>query len=53
MTHEQLVAICGTLVVLLGVSETLPFVKRVKSNGWGQLLIAALRAIAATKPTRR
>jgi hypothetical protein len=53
MTHDQLVALCGVLVVLLGVSESLPFMRRIKSNGWAQLLIAAIRAVAATKPSRR
>lgn len=50
MTPEQLSAICGVLVVLLGVSEALPFIKSIKANGWGQLLIAVLRAVAAQKP---
>lgn len=49
MTPEQLSALCGVLVVLLGVSETLPFISAIKSNGWGQLLIAAIRAIAAKR----
>ncbi len=46
MTVEQLSALCGVLVVLLGVSETLPFMRRVKANGWAQILIAVIKAIA-------
>jgi hypothetical protein len=38
--------------VLLGVSESLPFIKGIKANGWGQLLIAVVRAIA-TQPRKR
>lgn len=49
MSIEQLAAICGVLLVLLSVSEALPFVQAIKANSWGQLLIAVLRAIAATK----
>lgn len=49
MTSDHLVAICSTLVVLLGVSEALPFFQTIKANSWGQLLIAVLRAIAAQK----
>lgn len=49
MGSDQLVAICGVLVLLLGVSETLPFITAIKANGWGQLLIAVIRAIAAQK----
>ena len=46
MTVEQLSALCGVLVVLLGVSETLPFMRRVKAKGWAQILIAVIKAIA-------
>ncbi len=53
MTPEQLTALCGVLVVLLGVSEALPFVKRIKANGWVQILIAVVKAIAAQKPAKR
>jgi hypothetical protein len=52
MTTEQLSAVCGVLLVLLGVSESLPFIKGIKANGWGQLLIAVIRAIA-TQPRKR
>lgn len=52
MSPDQISAVCGVLVVLLGVSETLPFIKGIKANGWGQLLIAVIRAIAA-QPRRR
>ena len=52
MSVEQLSTYCGILIVLLGVSETLPFVKAIKANGWGQLLIAVVRAIA-TQPRKR
>lgn len=52
MSPEELSALCGILVVLLGVSEALPFIKGIKSNGWGQLVIAVIRAIAAQKPKR-
>lgn len=51
MTPEQLQALCATLVVLLGVSEALPFIKKVRSNSWGQLLISVL--VALSKPTPR
>jgi len=47
MDVEQLSAICGVLVVLLSVSEALPFTKRIKANSWGQLLIAVIKAVAA------
>lgn len=47
MTVEQLSALCGVLVVLLGVSEALPFVQRIKANSWVQILIAIIKAIAA------
>ena len=47
MTVEQLSALCGVLVVLLGVSETLPFMRKVKANGWAQILIAVIKAVAA------
>jgi hypothetical protein len=53
MTQDQLVALCGVLVVLLGVSESLPFMRRIKANGWAQLLIAVLKAVASQKPVRR
>jgi hypothetical protein len=46
VTVEQLSALCGVLVVLLGVCETLPFMRRVKANGWAQILIAVIKAIA-------
>jgi hypothetical protein len=49
MTADQLSAVCGVLVVLLGVSESLPFIKRIKANCWGQLLIAVLRAVSSQK----
>ena len=49
MSADQLSAICGVLVVLLSVSESLPFIKGIKANGWGQLLIAVLRAIGSQK----
>ena len=49
MTVDQLSAICGLLVVLLSVSEALPFIKWIKGNSWGQLLIAVLRAIGSQK----
>jgi len=52
MSVEQLSAFCGVLVVLLGVSESLPFIKGIKANGWGQLLIAVVRAVAA-QPRKR
>jgi len=51
MSADQLSAICGVLVVLLGVSESLPFIKGIKANGWGQLLIAVVRAIGS--PSRK
>jgi len=51
MSPDQLSAICGVLVVLLSVSEALPFIKGIKANGWGQLLIAVVRAIAS--PSRK
>ncbi len=47
MTVEQLSALCGVLVVLLGVSEALPFVQRIKANSWAQILIAVIKAVAA------
>jgi hypothetical protein len=47
VTVEQLSALCGVLVVLLGVSEALPFMQRVKANSWAQILIAVIKAIAA------
>lgn len=47
MTVEQLSALCGVLVVLLGVSEALPFVQRIKANSWAQIVIAVIKAIAA------
>lgn len=53
MTAEQLSAICGILVVLLGVSEALPFVQRVKANSWAQVLIAVIKAIAAQNKTAK
>jgi hypothetical protein len=49
MTVEQLQAVCGVLMVALTVSETLPFIKQIKANGWGQLLIAVLRAVSSQK----
>ena len=52
MSAEQLSTICGVLVVLLGVSETLPFIKAIKANGWGQLLIAVIRAVASQRGKR-
>jgi hypothetical protein len=51
MSADQLQAICGVLVLLLGISESLPFIKGIKANGWGQLLIAVVRAIAS--PSRK
>lgn len=53
MTVEQLSAICGILVVLLGISESLPFMSRIKANGWVQLIIAIIKAVAAQKAVRR
>lgn len=52
MDTEQLSAICGVLVVLLGVSEALPMTRRIKANSWGQLLIAVLKAVAANGKKR-
>jgi len=52
MTTEQLSSVSGVLIVLLGVSEALPFTKAIKANSWGQLLIAVVRAIAA-QPRKR
>jgi hypothetical protein len=52
MSVEQLSSISGVLIVLLGVSEALPFTKKIKANSWGQLLIAVIRAIAA-QPRKR
>jgi len=49
MSPDQLGSICGLLVVLLGVSESLPFIKGIKANGWGQLLIAVVRAVSSQK----
>jgi len=49
MSADQLSAVCGVLVVLLSVSEALPFIKWIKGNSWGQLLIAVLRAIGSQK----
>lgn len=49
MSTELLISICGVLVILLGVSESLPFVKAIKANSWGQLLIAVIRVVAAQK----
>jgi hypothetical protein len=46
VTVEQLSALCGVLVVLLGVSEALPFVQRLKANSWAQILIAVIKAVA-------
>lgn len=51
MTVEQLSAICGVLVVLLGVSEALPFVQRIKANSWAQVLIAVIKAVAVQGKT--
>jgi hypothetical protein len=54
MDVEQLSALCGVLVVLLGVSEALPLTRKVKANSWGQLVIAVLKAVAAEgKKSRR
>ncbi len=53
MSQEELIAFCGALVVLLGVSESLPFMRRIKANGVAQLVIAVIRAIASQKPGRR
>lgn len=53
MTPDQLSAICGVLVVLLGVSETLPYVRAIRANGWAQLIEAVIRAIAGAKARRR
>lgn len=52
MTVDQLSAVSGALVIALGVSETLPLVKSIKANSWGQLFIAVLRAVAA-QPRKR
>lgn len=52
MTVDQLSAVCSVLVVLLAGSEAFPFIKRIKANGWGQLFIAVLRAVAA-QPRKR
>lgn len=49
MSIEQLSALCGFLVLLLAGSEALPFMRTIKANGWMQLVIAVLRAIAAQK----
>jgi hypothetical protein len=49
MSADQLSAVCSVLVVLLAGSEALPFIKRIKANGWGQLLIAVLRAVSSQK----
>jgi hypothetical protein len=53
MDVEQLSAICGVLVVLLGVSEALPLTKKVKANSWGQLIIAVLKAVSAQGKRKR
>jgi hypothetical protein len=53
MTVDQLSALCGVLIVLLSVSEALPFMKTFKANGWGQLLIAVIKAIAAQAKSAR
>lgn len=44
MTPEQLTALA---VALLAGSELLSYVPGVKANGWVQLLLGALRGIAA------
>jgi hypothetical protein len=49
MSPDQVSAFAGVMVVLLGVSESLPFIKSIKANGWGQLLIAVVRAIGSQK----
>lgn len=53
MTVEQLSALCGVLVVLLGISEALPFVQRIKANSWAQIVIAIIKAIAAQGKTAK
>lgn len=56
MTPEEL---AGLAVALLAGSELLSYIPGVKANGWLQLILAALRGIAAaaqaeqTKPKRR
>jgi hypothetical protein len=49
MTVEQLQALAGGLAVALTVSEALPFMKRVKGNGWVDLGVTVLRAIGSQK----
>lgn len=53
MSADQLAAIAGVLLVLLGVSEALPFVQTIKANSWGQILIAVLKAVAASGKGKR
>lgn len=55
MTPEEL---AGLAVALLAGSELLSYIPGVKANGWLQLILAALRGIAAAqagqgKPKRR
>lgn len=51
METEQVVAVA---VALLAGSELLSLLPNVKSNGWVQLILAALKGIAATKnPPKR
>lgn len=47
MSQEQVIAIA---VGLLAGSEVLSMMPGIKANGWFQLVLAVLRAIANTKP---
>jgi len=50
MTPEEL---AGLAVALLAGSELLSYIPGVKANGWVQLILAALRGIAAAKQVER
>lgn len=50
MSSEQIVALA---VALLAGSELLALFPRVKANSWTQLILAALRGVAASKAAKR
>lgn len=50
MTPEE---ITGLAIALLAGSEILSLVPGVRANGWVQLLLAALKGIAAAQSKRR
>jgi hypothetical protein len=41
--------VAGIAITLLAGSEALSLMPKVKANGWIQLILAALRGIAATR----